>query len=204
MKSNSKQLTSALIAAAFFAAALLIYFEMIVPGYTNLETDKGQELSEQELYTTENNTVTQVQALITTYKSETSSTQLVNLSLPVGPNIASALAQIYGIAASAGFTLESSAIAVQAVQATTAVQTNGSSSQASAAAIVKPKGTVTFQLQGTGSYESLKSFLAGLENNIRIFDVTGVSIQPFGGVAKVGSSDLFNYTLTVVTYYQSS
>jgi hypothetical protein len=204
MKSNSKQLTSAIIATLFFAVALLVYFEMIVPNYANLQTDKGQVLSEQALYTNESSTVNQVEKLLITYQSETSSTQLVNMSLPVGQSVASALAQMYGLATNSGFTLQSAGIAIQAVQApVTAVSTNINSVAAQGGSIVRPTGTVTFQLGGSGTYESLKSFLLGLESNIRLFNVTGISIQE-PGQTKGSSPDLFNYTITVVAYYQSS
>jgi len=46
-----------------------------------------------------------------------------------------------------------------------------------------------------------------LETNIRIFDVTAISLQPAALAAtktQAANSDMFNYTITVVTYYQGS
>jgi Tfp pilus assembly protein PilO len=79
----------------------------------------------------------------------------------------------------------------------------------SAASLVTPKGSVTFQIVASGSYESLKTFLQGLESNVRIFDVTGLSIKPItsvttGGVSQAAVQDFYNYTITAVAYYQSS
>ena len=202
MKTNSKQLTSAIIAALFFVVALIVYFEMIVPSYASLQIDKGEEQSQNALYDNENKVVDQVKSLITTYNSEASSTQSINLSLPVGQDIAGALAQIFGLAASSGFSLEGTGVSIQATQAP--VTTNVAGVASVGGSIVRPAGSVSFQLVGSGTYESLKSFLTGLENNVRLFDVTGISIQGTGVQTKGANPDLFNYTITVMTHYQSS
>ena len=46
MKQETKRLSSIIAAALILAGALVVYFEFIVPAYTNLETIKGQEGSE--------------------------------------------------------------------------------------------------------------------------------------------------------------
>jgi hypothetical protein len=205
MKSNSKQLTSAIIAALFLIVALVVYFEMIVPAYASLQKDKGQAQSQQALLDNEKKVVDQVKKLIDAYKSEASSTQAIGLALPVGQNTAGALAQIYGIANNAGFSIQSTGVTTQAITKTTATPAAGANikSAATTGSIAHPAGTVSFQIIGNGSYESLKTFLAGLENNIRFFDVTGISIQE-ATLGKGSIPDNFNYTITVVTYYQSS
>lgn len=211
MKQNSKRLTSIIIAALFLVFSLIVYLEFIVPAYTNLQDEKGQAMGESALLANEKQVVSQVQSLITTYQGEASSTQSVNMALPVGQNVADALAQVFGIATNAGFTLSGTGITVQSIQPTVTQSPTDSTTIGSVAAtggsIVRPAGTVTFAITGSGSYESFNSFLQGLENNIRLFDVTGISIQPAiatGAKGQPGSADFFNYTITVVTYYQSS
>jgi Tfp pilus assembly protein PilO len=212
MKQESKRLTSIILAALILAAALVAYFEFIVPSYTNLETVKGQEESEQALLANENQIVTQGKALLATYQNDASSSQSVALALPVGQDVSGALAQIYGIASNANVTVQGTAISIQAVQATpAAVQTDGSTGSqlgnaAATGSIVKPTGTISFQVTGSGSYESIKAFLQELETNIRIFNVTAIALQPTQTIAtktQAASSDVFNYTITVVTYYQA-
>ncbi len=218
MKQDSKRLTSILIAALLLAGALVVYFSFIVPAYGNLETLKGQMQSESTLYANENQIVTKANNLLASYQNNSSSVAEVSLALPIGPNIADALAQIYGIASSAGFTVQSAAVATQAVtpaqqQSSAAAQGGGQvANAASTGAVVMPTGAVTFQLSGMGTYESFKSFLQGLETNIRVFDVTGISLQPLssgnpvstGKGAPAASADNFNFTITAVTYYQAS
>jgi uncharacterized membrane protein YeiB len=197
MKQETKRLSSIIIAALLLAAALMVYFEFITSAYTNLQLVKGQEESETTLYANEQQVVSKVKSLLTTYKNDASSSQAVAMALPVGSDVSGALAQIYGIAANANVTIQGTQISTQAVQAVTA----------SAGSIVKPTGTVSFQVTGSTSYESFKSFLQGLETNIRVFDVTTISLQPATVVAtktQAANADMFNYTVTIVTHYQGS
>jgi len=212
MKQETKRLSSILVAALIVAGALVVYFEFIVPAYTNLQMVKGQEESEKTLYANETQIVNQVKSLLSTYQSNASSSQSVAMALPVGQDVSGALAQIYGIAANTGVTVQGVAVSVQAVQtvAPSAVAADTSTSQiANAAAggsIIKPTGTVSFQIAGSGSYESFKNFIHGLETNIRIFDVTAITIQPAATAAtkiQAANTDMFTYSITVVTYYQA-
>lgn len=206
MKQETKRLSSIIIAAAILAVALVIYFAFIVPAYANLETVKGQEESEMTLYSNEHQIVTQGKTLLSTYESDASSTQVVDMALPVGQNVAGALAQIYGIAINSGVVLQGTGISVQAVQATTPPG-SGITGAAAAGSIIKPTGTVSFQASGSGSYEAFKNFLKGLETNIRIFDVQAISLEPSQIAAtktQAANQDEFNFSITVVTYYQAA
>jgi hypothetical protein len=211
MKQESKRLYSLMIAGLILVAALLTYFELIVPAYGNLETVKGQEQSETTLYSNEKQIVSTAQSLLAAYQADASSSQSIALALPVGPDVAGALAQTYGIAANTGMTINGTAVVIQAVQATVPTAASVGSQIGNAAAtgsIVKPTGTVSLQLNATGSYEALKAFLQGMETNIRLFDVSAISIQPVANFAVTTKSqpanpDMFNYTITVVTYYQA-
>lgn len=209
MKQENKQLYSIILAGIILVAALVVYFEFIVPSYTNLEAVKGQEESETTLYANEQQIVSQGKSLLVTYQSETSSSQSVAMALPVGQDISGALAQIYGIAANSNLTIQNIGVSVQAVNAA-APQGGGTGSAiagaAAAGSVIKPTGTVSFQISGAGSYESFKSFLQGLETNIRIFNVMAISLQPAAVAAtktQAANSDMFNYTVTVITYYQA-
>jgi Tfp pilus assembly protein PilO len=206
MKQETKRLSSIIIAALILAAALVVYFEFIISAYTNVQLVKGQEESETTLYANEQQVVSKVKSLLTTYQSDASSSQSVAMALPVGPNVSGAIAQIYGIATNANVAVQGTQISTQAVQAVAAPATTVGAA-AAAGSIVKPTGTVSFQVTGSGSYESFKSFLQGLETNIRIFDVTAISLQPAADTAtktQAANTDMFNYTITVVTYYQAS
>jgi Tfp pilus assembly protein PilO len=202
MKQESKRLSSIIIAALIIAAALVVYFDLIVPTYTNLESIKGEVESETAAYTNQTQMVSEVKSLLTTYQNDASSSQAVAMALPVGEDLSGALAQVYGIASNTGVTVTATGISAQAVQAVAPSSVGGGA----AGSIVKPTGTISFQVSGAGSYESIKNFLTGLATNIRIFNVTAISLSPSpvaGTKTQAGNPDMFNYIITVVTYYQA-
>jgi len=213
MKQDTKRFSSIIFAGLLLAGALIVYFEFIIPSYGNLEMLKGQVESEQQLYGNEKQISTNVNSLLASYNSNSSTSQLVDMALPVGEDLSGALAQVYGLAQNSNVTVQSTGISVQAVQAATGGSTaptappggSGLAAAASTGSIIKPTGSISIQISGTGSYESIKSFLQGLESNIRIFDVTGMTLQPASGPdTKTGATqDLFTYSLTATTYYQA-
>ncbi len=196
MKQNTKRLSSALISILLVVAALLVYFDFIIPAYQDLQTAKGQEVSQAALLDNEKKVVTQVQNIIKAFQGQSQSAAQVNLALPIGQNISGALAQLYGLAAADNVGMDSISIAAGIVP----------QAQAAAGNIVKPMGSVTFQLTVQGTYENFKTFLKDLETNIRIFDVKGFSVHP--GVVLANrrggtiTQDNFIYNLTIATYYQ--
>jgi len=206
MKQTTKRLSSTLIAILLLVAAFVVFFDLIEPEYATVQSLRGQSESVQAQLANEQQLVKQVQGIVSTYQSQSAQVQEVGLAMPIGQDTSEALAQIYGIAANSGLTIQNVAVSAQGSSVTTGTAT-GNGAQA-AGAIVKPKGSLSFQVAGVGSYEALKTFLKGLENNIRVFDVTGIGINPvasINGPSTVGTTqDLFTYTITVVAYYQSS
>ncbi len=205
MKQTTKRLSSTLFGLLLLAVAAIAFFELVQPEYATLAALKGKAASEQQFLANEQKLVTQAQSVLSSYQSQSSATQAVNLAMPVGANNAEAIAQLYGLATNSGLAMQSVGVSLQAVQSTDST----SAGTASAAALVKPKGTVTFQIAATGTYEALKTFLQGLENNVRVFDVTGLSIRPVNsvsssGVLQTGTQDLYTYSITAVAYYQST
>lgn len=181
-------------------AALVMYFDLLTPAYASLQTEKGQELSEQQLLTNEKQIVTQVQGLVSEYQSQTQEAQTVSMALPTGEDLSGALNQIYGLADANTINVQSISISVQAVApaAIVAPVTDQIESAAAGAAIVKPLGTISFDLGASGSYENLNAFLESLETNLRLFDVQSITLAKTGGT----NQDNFQYGITVTTYYQ--
>ncbi|MGD1003741.1 MAG: hypothetical protein ABR884_04190, partial [Minisyncoccia bacterium] len=60
MKQETKRLSSIIIAALIFVAALMVYFEFIIPAYASLQLVKGQGESETTLYANEQQVVSKV------------------------------------------------------------------------------------------------------------------------------------------------
>jgi Tfp pilus assembly protein PilO len=204
MKITTKLFSSTLLSLLLLVVAAIAFFELVQPEYATLMVLKGKEASEQQFLANEQKLVTQAQSLLSSYQSQSPSAQAVNLAMPIGQNSAQAIAQLYGLATNSGLVIQSIGVSLQS-----APQNSASTAASSASSLVTPKGSITFQVVSSGSYESLKTFLQGLESNVRIFDVTGISIRPMtsvttSGVSQVSVQDFYNYTITAVAYYQSS
>lgn len=193
-----------ILALALLIASLLAFFDLIQPTYADLQTKKGTELASKNFLATEQRTVDQAKDLLAQFQTESQAQDNLSLAMPSGPNVAGALAQLYGIA-------QNNSVAIQSVNVSpTNLQLQSQAAKAvaqGAVNVVKPLGTISFQVTAAGNYGSIKNFLSQIEANIRIFDVTVLSIQPSGNapVTAKGISatpDLFTYNITVVTYYQ--
>ncbi len=197
MKQSSKRFLSLVISAAFVVAALIVFFDLVQPIYGDLETLKGQQLSVEQNLANEKTVVSQIQGLLSQYESGGIPTSTLALALPSGPDVAGALAQVYGIAEASGIAIQSVNVSSPAARLQTA---------AAAGAGLKPMGSFSLQVAASGSYEALKNFLTELETNIRIFDVTSLAIQPVGGATgakgAIPTPDSFTYNIAVNTYYQ--
>ncbi len=193
-----------LIALLFLAAALFVFFDLVQPTYGVLQEKKGTEASTQILLANEQKMIGQAKNLISEYQNASQAQSDLALAMPSGPSVANALAQVYGIAAANNVSVQSIAVAPPAVQLPAAA---AGGTTASSSRVTKPMGSLSIQFAAVGSYESLKSFLAALETNLRIFDVAAFSLQPSAPAAPTAkgagnTQDLFTYNITVVTYYQ--
>jgi Tfp pilus assembly protein PilO len=209
MKQNSKRLVSIVVALLFVIVALVLFFDLLQPEYTNLEALKGQALGEQNFLTAETKAVTQAQQLISQYQSEGQGEQDAALAMPTGADIAGALAQAYGLAQSNGVAIQTISLSTPTLQAQTQPQVSADGTAPTLTQIVKPLGSILLQIQAVGSYESLASFVAGLGTNIRIFNIKSLSVQPVQSSGTVGKNvapvtqDLFTYNIGVAVYYQT-
>ncbi len=191
-----------IIALVFIVVALVCYFDFLVPAYTALQVAEGNKISEQNLLANETQIVSQFQGLLASYQSDASGEQAVNAALPVGPHLADAIAQLYGIANANNMTIVSMSIGSQLTPPPAAA--NGVSGAAASGQIINPIGTVTFDLGILGSYENFKNFLAELATNMRLFDVKKFSFQASGATnSKTTSADFFDFDVSAQTYYQS-
>ncbi len=197
MKQSSKRFLSMILSLAFVVASFVLFFDLVQPTYADLSELKGKQLSLVQDVSNEQELVSHVNGLIGQYANGSLPTSTVALAMPSGPDVADALAQIYGIATADSINIQSIAISAPHMS---------SSGGAAASQGLKPKGSFTLQVSASGSYESLKLFLSTLESNIRVFNVTQFSLEPVASAAsaggKGGANDSFFYNLGIKTYYQ--
>ena len=202
MKQSSKRLLSIIIALLLVIVALVVFFDLIQPEYADILQTKGQIAAENDLYQTESQAVASAQKVLGEFqKQQGGGSSAVALALPTGEDLAGAIAQVYGLAANNNLAIQSLTLSAPTLQ--------GTGSGAQTAATTKPLGSFSLQVNAIGTYENFKNFISGIETNIRIFDVRGATIAPASQAATGGktiapaSQDLFNYTMTIVTYYQT-
>lgn len=195
-----------ILALLLLVAAFIVFFDLIQPAYGDLQKKKGQQLNNQNLFDNERVVVDQAKKLLSQYESVSQTKNDLSLAMPSGPNVANALAQLFGIAQNNSIMITNVSVSPPAAAQRQGQQakTNGTSTSLGVSQIIKPLGVLSFQIVGNGSYESFKSFLAQMETNIRVFDVTSLAVQaaPTLPGVKGGVQNFFTYTLTIVTYYQ--
>jgi hypothetical protein len=210
MKQSAKRFVSMFLALFFLVAAFVVFFDLVQPAYVAVQSLRGQLAGETQLLNSEKTLVAQAQNLINSYKSGSSGQQNVSLAIPQGQDVAGALAQVEGIAQNDNVSLTSLGIGAPTLGGAPSPATAGGAGSASQA--VKPLGSFTLNLSGSASYENLKNFLDQIETNIRIFDLQSLSLGPASVIAPAAtaknapaapvSHDLFNYNLSIRTYYQ--
>ena len=203
MNQSSKRLFSVLLAFLFLMAAIVVFFDLVQPEYDVAKNLQAQQIGEQNYLTSQTATVKQVQTVMNAYRNDSQNSANVDLAMPSGEDVAGALAQIQGIAENTGITVTS----ISATPPQVKVAQTPAAAAATSTQLMKPLGSFTFTLAASGSYEQFKSFLQDLETNIRIFDVQAVTLQQGSAASVSGKTpathDIFNYTVTVATYYQT-
>ncbi len=203
MNQSSKRLFSAFLGFLFLIAAVVAFFDLVQPEYNAAKNLQSQQIGEQNYLTTQTATVKQVQTVLNAYQNDAQNATNVNLAMPSGEDVAGALAQIQGIAENTGIAITS----ISATPPRLRVAQLPAAASATSTQLMKPLGTFTFTLAASGSYEQFKSFLQDLETNIRIFDVQAVTLQQGSAAVVSGKTvttrDIFNYSITVATYYQT-
>src|SRR6185437_8966933 len=90
--------SSLLLALLCVVGALVVFFDLVQPAYQDLQQTKGKEVSQESFLANERQVVDQVKSLVSSLSAQAQGEQSVALALPVGQDVAGALAQIYGIA----------------------------------------------------------------------------------------------------------
>ncbi len=201
-----------ILGLVFLLSSLLMYLELIQPAYSNAQQTKAQKNSLQVFFDSEEKVVEQVEKLASSYEGEGEVQQAVSEVLPTRMDIAGAIAQLYGLAQNNNLAVKSLDLSTAPAPLKKNTNANPGTTQLSGfeTSLQKGVGTVSFELQLSGSYEDLKNFLSAIETNVRIFDVGQIEVQPVPvtvGVGKAGSAnvpqDLFDYNFSLKTYYQS-
>jgi hypothetical protein len=202
MKQGTKRLLSLVIALVFLAVAFVLFFDLVEPAYSDVQTLRGQAVGEATSLASEQTLVTQIKNLLTSYTTQSGNETSLGLAMPTGQNISGALTELEGIAQNNNIAINNILVSPPSLLAQSAA--NAGNASGTAAGLVKPLGSFTLQLTAQGSYENFQNFISQIETNIRLFDIQSVSLTPVSsaGGTKVVTADNFNYSVSIETYYQ--
>lgn len=183
-----------LVAFVMIFAAIIIYVNLTVPAYTDLDIRRADLNSLDELYSRKKKAIDDVQNVLKDYDSDQKMRglkEVISSSLPNNPDQSEILNQIRAIAGVNQLSLTDMSLNVSSVQ--------GVSARATSTQLIKPVAAISVQFKVIGFYADIKSFIASLENNLRIMDIRSIAIDPLGKP----DQDYYRADLTVITYYQS-
>lgn len=187
MKASAKRALSLLLSGALTVAALVVFGTLVRPEYELVLQLRNELASQTNLLLETESDIGRVQSLRAEYQNRERIITSLNNSLPDQELIASLVSQINAISQSSGMLIGSLGISYLPVRPP-AVQLS----------FARGIGTLRLELSSVGSYSSLKRFLQLLETNIRVMDVNALAID----VAASPTQDVYNYSVTVDTYYQ--
>lgn len=186
MKSSTKRSMSIILAIIFLIGSLFVYKSLIKPDYkkiVNLIAEKQSLKTTLNTYTFLNQEFKKFLSQYQNQDLEMTQKQL-SLMLPNRPDISYVAAQVVGIADLFGIKISSLNIKQLAIKP-------------SDKTAIKGLGTLRIDLQMEGDYESFKSFMRTLENNVMILNPTNYKIE------KQSSGPFLIYKMTMDAHYQT-
>jgi Tfp pilus assembly protein PilO len=187
MKASAKRALSLLLSGALMVASLIVFGTLVRPEYEIVLQLRNELASQSNLLIETQGDISRVQSLKAQYQNSERIIGSLNSSLPEQELIANLMSQINAISQSSGIATRSIGISYLPVRPS-AVQLS----------FARGVGTLRLDLLSVGSYSSLKRFLQLLETNVRVMDVNTLSLD----VAASPTQDVYNYSITVDTYYQ--
>ena len=188
VRGSSTRFFSLLASLAILIASIVVYSLLLKPAYEEVNQLRGDLTSKSDLVSEQRRVIEKVKELLDQYPSLAGPRQKISLALPDKADYPTLLNQINGLTNAAGLALQSVSLA-----SVTSAQAGG----LGAGSNVPIMSTIQINLDVSGSYQTLKSFLQTIETNIRIMDLVSLAITP------LANSNNYNYHLVVNTYYQT-
>lgn len=183
-----------LLSIVFLVATIIVYSYFVSPAYSSIQGKRAEVANRESLVAQYTDYLTRIKGLADRYSTILSMQDAINTAFPPEENVPHTVRQITGLAALNRLSVEALAVDRLAVKAS--LQPD----------LVKGIGGLRITMQMSGTYDDLKTFLANVETNLNIFDVTNVRIgagtQDTKKGGAVGSG--FQYTLEMKTYYQAN
>ena len=188
MKASTKRLLTLFGSATLILVSLIVYVSYLQPEYASIQNLRGELKIRTDSYEAQSQSVTYVNDLYA--KNQVDIQQVQNslgLALPDEEEVASVVYQIQSISALNNISINSINLETLPIQ-----QSKSKNS------LVKSYGTLRTTLKMAGPYNSFKTLLNFLENNIRIMDVRTMRVYQTDPTNR----SIFDFELVVDAYYQ--
>jgi Tfp pilus assembly protein PilO len=143
-----------------------------------------------------------LEKLIKNYEDNKKDAEKVNYALPLGKEIPNLIVQFEALGAEGGMTIEQigfSSVEGQATSKAKVVRTEtGEGINQQTGDSAKNYKTIAVNLKMSGDYYAFKNFLVAVEKNIRLMNIETINFTSLSGQ----DSQLFNFEVTLKTYYQ--
>jgi|GEM_PF-2824939 len=195
-QSSTKRAGSLLASVLFFILAFISYTIFVRPEVGFITDLRGELRSKTELLEQQKTVSNEVGSLLNRFKSVKNLEDIVSMAIPVDENFGTLVNEFNILSKSSGLNIEN--INFQSLSL------DRSRVQKRGAAAVEPlagMGAVRMSLSLNGNYDSLKSFLGLLENNIRIINIQSLAISPASDQTLPKNS--FKYKIDVNAYFQA-
>lgn len=193
MKPSAKRMISSFSAVALLVAALVIFFNFIIPEYREITQARAEVESREVLLENQKKVIAQVKEIIASYEEGGRLQEIVSAALPLNQGISEALLQLGGIAQVNNLTPRAFV-----VSSAKSAQVTAKNEARKTTSLLRPVEAVTFRVEFSGTYEDFKNYLKSTETNIRIFDVKQITFQPVGKI----NQNVYSFIVTADAYYQ--
>lgn len=193
MKHSTARLISFTVAAVFLIATVVVFLNLVRPAYEEAHELKGQKMSRENFYENQKTTLAAVKRIVEEYKGGGTPQAAVSLAFPQYKDEANVLNQLEAMAARNNLTIQNVSVSTPGARQSSARRGAASST------LVKPVGVISVQLRLAGTYPSMKSFISAIETNLRIMDITAMSVTPVGR----SNQDFYTFDINFDTYYQN-
>lgn len=165
MRASSKRILSILLAGLFLIGLIVVATSLTKPAFDGVVEKKAELFSKQELYNNQKGAIDEVQGLLNKFQEASRVREVINMAVPLEEDITNALNQIDAIARTAG-------VKVISFKSST-VSFSGPDDDP----FIRRLGSIETEMNVAGDYENLRNFMKFLETNVRVFDVSDLSIS---------------------------
>ncbi|HOV88567.1 MAG TPA: type 4a pilus biogenesis protein PilO [Candidatus Paceibacterota bacterium] len=198
MQESEKRTISIIIIIALFIGAAVVFFTMTWPMLNQVLASNRELAQAKAEYQKQARAVQLAKTIVDQYKNLTDVNQMVSLTMPRTEELYNVLVQLNKISEDSGLIIQS--ISLQ--KSSTGTTHPTSSTQV----LLKTPQQMSLTLSLNGTYEAFKTWLEAIETNIRLMDVTNISLAGTSSLLTGRETnptiDFFNYKVTINIYYQ--